>query len=115
MQRIIHDAKTGEVEYIDVTDEWLLDNRPDRLQLTLDQDVIEALNGEALLSLQLINSLGKNRRRRFEAEVQIDDVILIIEGNGNGKATLPIMSVEPGIFEITVLNIPSDTIEIEVT
>ena len=115
MQRIVHDAKTGDVEYIEVTEEWLLDNRSDRLQLVLDQNVIEALDGEALLTLQLVNSLGKNRRQRFDAKVQIDDFVIPVTGNGNGKATIPIMSVEAGIFEITVLNMPSNTIELEVT
>lgn len=115
MQRIVHNVQTGKIDYIEVTDEWLLDNKPDRLQLSLDKKWITA-DGEdvALLTIQLVNPLGKNRRKAFEATIGIDDMAIEIVGNGNGKATLPIVSVEPGHFEIVAQNMPSDTLELEV-
>ncbi len=114
MQRIEHNVATGEIEYIEVTDEWLLENKPDRLTLSLDKETIEAGGtDEAILSIQLINALGKNKRGRFEATIMIDDIALEIVGNGNGKATIPIVSVEPGVFEITARDMASDTLELE--
>jgi len=113
--RMMHNVATGEVEYIEVTDEWLLANKPDYLRLLLDKEIIEAGGSDvAMLTIQLVNPLGKNKRNRFEATIVIDDVALEITGNGNGKATIPVVSVEPGIFEITARDMPSDTLELEV-
>ncbi len=114
MERLIHDVSTGEIEYVEVTNEWLLANKPDSLRLSLDRDVIEADGVDAAtLTMQLVNPLGKNKRGKFTVVIQIDDFQVAFTSNKNGKATDEITTVEVGSFEIQAANMPSNTVILE--
>lgn len=112
--RMTHNIATGEIEYVELDDAWLLANRPDSLRLSLNKEAITADGiDEATLTMQLINPLGKNKRQRFEVTILIDDIEIIFTSNKNGKATEEITTVEVGRFEIQAVNMPSNVVILE--
>lgn len=112
--RMTHNVTTGEIEYVELDDAWLLANRPDGVRLSLDREqiVADALD-EATLTMQLVNPLGKNKRGKFTVVIQIDDLFFEFTSNKNGKVTEGIVTMEMGFFEIKATSMPSNVVILE--
>ena len=113
MNRIEHDATSGQVRYVPIDDAWKLANWPDRLAIEADKLQIVA-NGEdaATISVQWLNPLGQAKGGADSVTLLVDDeevpVTLV-----NGAGTVQVVAVEAGTFQVKAAEMGSLTLEIE--
>ncbi len=111
------DRQIGETQ-VPVTDDWVLDCKPNTLLLTADKTTITA-NGidTATITIQLrtpilTDSTYNNIAEAVTVQLMIDDEIATVELDTNGSGSVGVASDEVGVFSVSGENYGSNIIEI---
>lgn len=119
-KNLIINVQTGETVEEEVTDAWILENKPDALRLTTDKQQIRA-DGEdqVLVTVQLVTPPLVDGRQNPVAQsvsvrLRVDDQVVTVDLDQNGQGTLAVTSIENGQFVIAGEDLIANELTLEV-